>query len=261
MNKWANNPWRFKVEKIFQQKDRLTALYPDISEFMIQRKILRQCGGDLEHAGKSRTTEQSSAEDLINILEVTTRNKIGSKTYPPLLRRPAYPASLKSREALEIHITELLNLGVIRKAGHNEEVKITTPVMVACHDGKYRMVGDLRALNNYTFPDRYPITKIQIALTQISQAVYISTMDAFKGFHQNLVTPRARKYLRILFHCGVYEYLRMLFGIKNAPSHFQQMMNTIFPEELSEGYLIIYIDDIIVCSKTWEEHICRLSRN
>ncbi|MBW0589614.1 hypothetical protein O181_129329 [Austropuccinia psidii MF-1] len=49
-----------------------------MSEFMIQRKILRQCGGDLDHAVKCRTTEQPSAEDIINILEVTTRTKIGS---------------------------------------------------------------------------------------------------------------------------------------------------------------------------------------
>ena len=49
-----------------------------MSEFMIHRKILRQCGGDLEHSVQSRTTEQSSAEDIINILEVTTRTKIGS---------------------------------------------------------------------------------------------------------------------------------------------------------------------------------------
>ncbi|MBW0493715.1 hypothetical protein O181_033430 [Austropuccinia psidii MF-1] len=52
----------------------------------------------------------------------------------------------------------------------------------------------------------------------------------------------------------------MPLGIKNAPSHFQRMMNEIFPEELSEGWLIIYIDDIIVCSQTWEEHMNRLSR-
>ncbi|MBW0566486.1 hypothetical protein O181_106201 [Austropuccinia psidii MF-1] len=122
------------------------------------------------------------------------------------------------------------------------------------------MVGDFRALNTYTVPDRYPIPKIQIALTKISQAVYITTMDALKGFHQNVVTPRERKYLRIIVHCRVYEYLRMPFGIKNAPSHFQRMMNEIVPEELSEGWLIIYIDDIIVCSKTWEEHMYRLSR-
>ncbi|MBW0547474.1 hypothetical protein O181_087189 [Austropuccinia psidii MF-1] len=85
-------------------------------------------------------------------------------------------------------------------------------------------------------------------------------MDALEIFHQNVVTPRARKYLRIIVHFGVYEYLRIPFGIKNAPSHFQRMMNEIFPEECSEGCLIIYSDDIIVCSKTWEEHMYRLSR-
>ncbi|MBW0547734.1 hypothetical protein O181_087449 [Austropuccinia psidii MF-1] len=52
----------------------------------------------------------------------------------------------------------------------------------------------------------------------------------------------------------------MPFGIKNAPSHFQRMINKIFPEELSEGLLIIYTYDITVCSKTWEEHMDRLSR-
>ncbi|MBW0477511.1 hypothetical protein O181_017226 [Austropuccinia psidii MF-1] len=84
-------------------------------------------------------------------------------------------------------------------------------------------------------------------------------MDSLKGLHQNVVTPRARKYLRIIVHCGVFEYLWMCFGIKNAPSHFQRMMNEIIPEELSEGWLIIYIDHIVVCSKTWEEIMCRLS--
>ncbi|MBW0520476.1 hypothetical protein O181_060191 [Austropuccinia psidii MF-1] len=154
------------------------------------------------------------------------------RLYPPLLRRTAYPESPKSREALELYIKELLDLGVIRKVGHNEEVEITTPVIVAWHNGKYRMVGDFRALNTCTVPERYPIPKIQISLTQISQAVYISTMDSLKGFHQNAVKPRERKYLRIIIHCGVYEYLRMPFGIKNAPSHFQRMMNQIFLEEI-----------------------------
>ncbi|MBW0507331.1 hypothetical protein O181_047046 [Austropuccinia psidii MF-1] len=92
-------------------------------------------------------------------------------SYPPLLRRPAYPASPKSREALEMHIEELLDLGVIRKVGHNEEVEITTPVIVAWHNGKSRMFGDFRALNSYTVPDNYPIPEIQIALTQIYLAV------------------------------------------------------------------------------------------
>ncbi|MBW0574745.1 hypothetical protein O181_114460 [Austropuccinia psidii MF-1] len=101
------------------------------------------------------------------------------------------------------------------------------------------MVGDFRALNTSAVPDRYPIPKVQIFLTQISQGVYISTMDALKGLHQNVVTPRARKDLRIIVHCRVYEYFIIPFDIKNAPSHFQRMMNEIFPEERSEGWLII----------------------
>ncbi|MBW0554313.1 hypothetical protein O181_094028 [Austropuccinia psidii MF-1] len=123
------------------------------------------------------------------------------RPYPPLLGKPAYPAGLKSREALEINIKELLDLVVIRKVGHNEEVEITTPVIVAWNNGKSRFVGDFRALSTYTVPDRYPIPKIQIALTQISQAVYITAMDSLKGFHQNVVTPRERKYLKIIVHC------------------------------------------------------------
>ncbi|MBW0504654.1 hypothetical protein O181_044369 [Austropuccinia psidii MF-1] len=122
------------------------------------------------------------------------------------------------------------------------------------------MVEDFRALNTYTVPDRYPIPKSQIAFTQISQALYTTIMDALKGFHQNVVTPRARKYLRLIFHCGVYEDLRIPFNIKNAPSHFQRMMNEIFPENLSERWLNIYIDYNIVCSKTCEENIYILSR-
>ncbi|MBW0581095.1 hypothetical protein O181_120810, partial [Austropuccinia psidii MF-1] len=182
------------------------------------------------------------------------------RSYPPLLRRPAYPASPRSREALGNHIKELLYLGVMKKVGHNEEVEIITPVIVAWNNGKSRMVGDFRALNNYTVSDRYPIQKIQISLTQISQEVYITTIDALKGFRQNVVTPRARKYLRLIVHCGVYEYLKMPFGIKNAPSNSKRMMNEIFPEELAEGWLILYIHDIIVCSETWQEHMDRLSR-
>ncbi|MBW0463221.1 hypothetical protein O181_002936 [Austropuccinia psidii MF-1] len=76
------------------------------------------------------------------------------RPYPPLLRRPAYPESPKSREALEINIKELLHLGVIRKVGHNVEVGIATPVIVAWHNGKSRMAGEFEALIAYTVPDR-----------------------------------------------------------------------------------------------------------
>ncbi|MBW0551576.1 hypothetical protein O181_091291 [Austropuccinia psidii MF-1] len=122
------------------------------------------------------------------------------------------------------------------------------------------MVGDLRALNTYTGPDRYPIPRIKENLTQLSKAKYIKSIDALKGFHQNVLMPKAKKLLRIITHYGIYEYLRMPFGIKHAPSHYQIMMNTIFLTELYEGWLIIYIDDIIKCSDSWSLHLERLAR-
>ncbi|MBW0506805.1 hypothetical protein O181_046520 [Austropuccinia psidii MF-1] len=82
------------------------------------------------------------------------------KPYPPLLRRPAYPASPRAREALEVHIKELIDLGVLRKVVHNEQVEVTTPVIIAWHNGKSKMLGDFRALNTYNIPDRYPIPRI-----------------------------------------------------------------------------------------------------
>ncbi|MBW0550849.1 hypothetical protein O181_090564 [Austropuccinia psidii MF-1] len=122
------------------------------------------------------------------------------KPYPPLLRRPAYPASPRAREAFEAHIEELMDLGVLRKVGYNEQVEFNKPVIITGHNGKSRMVGDFRALNTYTIPDRYPIPRIHETLTQLSQAKFITAMDALKGFHQNVLTENDKRPLRIIVH-------------------------------------------------------------
>ncbi|MBW0530054.1 hypothetical protein O181_069769 [Austropuccinia psidii MF-1] len=125
------------------------------------------------------------------------------RPYPPLRRRPAYPDSPRSRESLESHINELRKLGVLRNSGHNEEVEVRTPVIITWHNDKPRMVGYFRALNTYTIPDRYTIPRIHEILTKLSKARFITSMDALKGFQQNILTPPARKLLRIIAHCGI----------------------------------------------------------
>ena len=182
-----------------------------------------------------------------------------SRPYPPALRKASYPASPRSRAALEEHVNDLVRMGVLRKVGANENVEVTTPVIIAWHNNKSRMVGDFRALNTYTIPDRYPMPKINEALTQLQDAKYITCMDVLKGFHQNVIHEDSKHLMRIILHMGIYEYQRMPFGIKNAPSHFQRMMDIEFHKELREGWLIIYIDDIIIFSKTWDDHLHKLS--
>ncbi|MBW0510873.1 hypothetical protein O181_050588 [Austropuccinia psidii MF-1] len=145
------------------------------------------------------------------------------RPYPPMLRRPPYPASPETRKEIEKHINELLEMDVIRKIGHNEIV-------------------------------------IPHALDKLAKARYITKVDCMKGFHQNGVKPNSMKLLRIIFHMGIYEYTRMTFGIKNAPAHFPRMMDTIFQEEILEGWMIVYIYDIIIYSETWEDHVQYIER-
>ncbi|MBW0589051.1 hypothetical protein O181_128766 [Austropuccinia psidii MF-1] len=120
------------------------------------------------------------------------------RPYPPMLRRPTYPESLESRQEIEKHINELLEMDFIRKIGHNEIVEINIPFLITWHDGKSKLCGDFRALNNYTKADRYPIRSIPHALDKLAKAKYITRMDCMKGFHQNGVKPNSMKLLRII---------------------------------------------------------------
>ncbi|MBW0558277.1 hypothetical protein O181_097992 [Austropuccinia psidii MF-1] len=85
-------------------------------------------------------------------------------------------------------------------------------------------------------------------------------MDCMRGFYQNGVKPNSMKLSRIICHMGIYEYTRMSFGIKNSPAHFQRMMDTIFQEEILEGWMVVYIDDIIIYSETSECHVKYIDR-
>ncbi|MBW0498563.1 hypothetical protein O181_038278 [Austropuccinia psidii MF-1] len=187
-------------------------------------------------------------------------NLDAERPYPPMLRRPPAPASLETRKEIERHIIAPLDMDVFRKIGHNELVQITTPFLITWHDGKSRLYGDFRDLNNYTKADRYPISRIPHALDKMEKAKYIKKMECMKGFHQNGVKPNSIKLLRIICHMGIYEYTRMPFGIKNAPDHFQRMMDTIFQEEISEGLMVVHINDIIRYSETWEDHMQYIDR-
>ncbi|MBW0508706.1 hypothetical protein O181_048421 [Austropuccinia psidii MF-1] len=127
----------------------------------------------------------------------------GERPYPPMIRRPPYPASLETRKEIEKNINELLEMDVIRQIGHKKIVEITTPVLITWNDGKSRLCGDLRALNNYTKADRYPIPRITHSQDKLEKAKYITKMYFMKGFHQNEVKPNSMKLLRIICHMGI----------------------------------------------------------
>ncbi|MBW0463052.1 hypothetical protein O181_002767 [Austropuccinia psidii MF-1] len=102
-----------------------------------------------------------------------------------MLRRPPHPESLETGNEIKKNINELVEMDVIRKIGHNEIMEITTPLLIPWHDGKSRLCGDFRALNDYTKADRCPIPRISHALDKLAKAKYITKMDCMKGFNQN----------------------------------------------------------------------------
>ncbi|MBW0503741.1 hypothetical protein O181_043456 [Austropuccinia psidii MF-1] len=104
---------------------------------------------DVLYTYKNAFASDNEPLGAINRHEADITHNI-DRPYPPVIVRPAYAAIPRAREALEKHIQELMQLGVLRKVGHKEEVEVKTPVIIAWHNYKSRMVGDFRALNTYT---------------------------------------------------------------------------------------------------------------
>ncbi|MBW0504640.1 hypothetical protein O181_044355 [Austropuccinia psidii MF-1] len=230
----SSNKVTYKEELVTEQlvEEQISpSLSPRVNHELINvfYTYINACASDNEPLGTIRGYEVDIGLDI-------------DRKYPPVLRRSDYPASFIPREALEKHIQELIQRGVLRNEGHNEEVQITTPVIIDCHNDKSRMVGDFRAMNTYKVPNRYPIPRIQTIFPQWSKAKYKTSMDVMKGFHQFFLIPKGKTLSKIITHCGIYEYLGMPFGIKNAPPYYHRMMNTIFPTEyLKDFSLLIYL--------------------
>ncbi|MBW0468292.1 hypothetical protein O181_008007 [Austropuccinia psidii MF-1] len=119
---------------------------------------------DVFYTYKNAFASDNNALGTIRGHEVSITLNI-ERPSPPVLRRPAYPESTRAREALGKHIQELIQLGVLRKVGNDEELEVTTPVIISWKNDKSRMVGDFRSFNTYTVSDRYPIPRIQETLT------------------------------------------------------------------------------------------------
>ena len=175
--------------------------------------------------------------------------------HPPCLQKKAYPASPQRKKDIEANIQELLALGVIEPVECTPKDAIVSPVLIKYQNDKARLCGDFRSLNDYTVSDIYSIPRIDAVIHGLKGATRISVLNEVKGYHQMRCTDRASNYLHIITHCGVYKYVRMPFGPKNGPSCFQRAMDKTFPQEICDGWVTVYIDDIIVHSSSNKEHV------
>jgi len=115
------------------------------------------------------------------------------------------------------------------------------------------MCVDYRPLNEVTVKNKYPLPRIDILFDQLSGARYFSKIDLRLGYHQIKIRKEDIPKTTFSTRYGLYEFTVISFGLTNAPDYFMYLMNSIFMEEL-DVFVIIFIDDILIYSKTQEDH-------
>lgn len=169
----------------------------------------------------------------------------------PLPNIGIYRLSALENAEIKKQMQELLKKGFIRP--------ITSPcgspiVLVRKKDGSWRMCIDYQALNKITIKNHYPFPRIDDLLDQLKEVVYFTKLDLHSGYHQVRVVEKDAWKTAFRTKQGLYEWLVMPFGLTNAPAIFMRLMNDVLRPFLDD-FFIVYLDDILIFSKTWEEHL------
>jgi hypothetical protein len=120
-------------------------------------------------------------------------------------------------------------------------------------DGTQRMCVDYRSLNEVTIKNKYPLPRIEDLFDQMKGASVFSKVDFRSGYHQLKIRESDIPKTAFRTRYGLYEYTVMSFGLTNAPAYFMYLMNKVFMEYLDK-FVVVFIDDILIFSKTEEEH-------
>ena len=183
------------------------------------------------------------------------QHRIKTGDSPPIRQHPRrLPHGL--RGVVKDQVQEMLERDIIRPSASPWSSPI---VLVKRRDGRFRFCVDYRKLNAVTTKDSYPLPRIDEALDSLSGAKYFSTLDLASGYWQVEVTPEDRPKTAFTSMHGLYEFDVMPFGLTNAPSTFQRLMEAVLAG-LSWEECLIYLDDIIVFSSSFKEHMLRLER-
>jgi hypothetical protein len=172
----------------------------------------------------------------------------------PIALRP-YRASHADNVEIKKQIEELLEAGFIRPS-HSP---YAAPVTLAHKkgEGKTRLCIDFRKINSYSKQDSEPIPRIDDLLDQLTHANYFSTLDLTSGYWHIAIHEQDTEKLAFTTNFGLYEFVRLPFGWRNAPSVFQRAIRQIL-NKYQIKYALNYFDDIIIFSQNFNEHVNHL---
>lgn len=159
------------------------------------------------------------------------------------------------REAMDKQMDVWLKLGVISPS----KSPWGAPAFIVYRNEKPRMVVDYRKLNEMTIPDEFPLPKQEDILQALTGTQWLSTLDALSGFTQIPIAVKDKEKTGFRTHRGLHHFNRMPFGLTNGPSTFQRIMQTVLAPFLWV-FALVYIDDIVVYSYSFEEHLEHLKK-
>jgi len=162
-----------------------------------------------------------------------------------------YPLSPLEQAELDAFLEENLHTGRIQPS----KSPMTAPVFfIKKKDGSLHLVQDYRALNAVTVKNKYPLPLISELVSQLCRARYFTKLDVCWGFNNICIKPGDEWKAAFRTNQGLFEPLIMFFGMTNSPATFQTMMNDVFRTVIAEGIVVVYLDDILIFTKTEEEH-------
>ncbi|KAJ9507837.1 hypothetical protein QJQ45_019250, partial [Haematococcus lacustris] len=172
---------------------------------------------------------------------------------PPYQRPRRY--TLREMNEMKKQVAELLAKKLIEPSCSPYGAPV---LFVEKRDGTLRMCVDYRALNKLTVRDRYPLPRIDDLFDKLQGKTIFSSLDLQSGYHQIRIIPEDVPKTAFVTPEGQFQYKVLSFGLTNAPATFQRVMNRVFEKQLKEGFVLVYLDDILVMSSSPEEHAMHL---
>ena len=160
----------------------------------------------------------------------------------------------KHNSIVRKEIDDMLEAGIIVPASS----AWSFPVVIASKkDGKHRFCVDYRTLNRVMKADRWPLPKIEEIFDDLEGSTVFTTLDLFSGYWQVKMAEASKEKISFVTRYGTYQFEVMPFGLMNAPSTFQRMMDIVLKDL---PFARVYIDDVVIFSKSLDEHLIHLKQ-